>query len=88
LITLVGGLASTVFIPVAQLAVDHLGWQQALIALAALWSATGELRMVFAGVLVFVVIGVCGLWLASGAQRRHAIGTKSAHAADVSIKAA
>jgi hypothetical protein len=33
LITLVGGLASTVFIPVAQFAVDHLGWQHALIAL-------------------------------------------------------
>jgi MFS family permease len=33
LITLVGGLASTVFIPLAQLAVDHLGWQGALVAL-------------------------------------------------------
>lgn len=33
LITLVGGLASTVFIPVAQFAVDHLGWQHALVAL-------------------------------------------------------
>jgi MFS family permease len=33
LITLVGGLASTVFIPLAQLAVDRLGWQGALVAL-------------------------------------------------------
>jgi hypothetical protein len=33
LITLVGGLASTVFIPLAQLAVDRLGWQGALLAL-------------------------------------------------------
>lgn len=33
LITLVGGLASTVFIPLAQLAVDRLGWQGALMAL-------------------------------------------------------
>lgn len=35
LITLVGGLASTVFIPLAQLAVDRVGWQGALIALGA-----------------------------------------------------
>lgn len=35
LITLVGGLASTVFIPVAQLAVDQLGWRGALAALGA-----------------------------------------------------
>jgi len=33
LITLVGGLASTVFIPLAQFAVDRLGWQGALVAL-------------------------------------------------------
>jgi MFS family permease len=33
LIALVGGLASTVFIPLAQLAVDHLGWRGALVAL-------------------------------------------------------
>lgn len=33
LITLVGGLASTVFIPLAQLAVDHFGWRGALVAL-------------------------------------------------------
>jgi MFS family permease len=33
LITLVGGLASTVFVPVAQLAVDELGWRGALAAL-------------------------------------------------------
>lgn len=33
LITLVGGLASTVFIPVAQAAVDRLGWNGALVAL-------------------------------------------------------
>jgi MFS family permease len=33
LITLVGGLASTVFIPLAQLAVDQLGWRYALVAL-------------------------------------------------------
>ncbi len=33
LITLVGGFASTVFIPLAQFAVDRLGWQGALIAL-------------------------------------------------------
>jgi MFS family permease len=58
------------------------------LALAALWSATGEPRVVFGGVLAFVVIGAGGLWLASGAQRRHAIGARSAHAADVSIKAA
>lgn len=35
LIALVGGLASTVFIPLAQLAVAHLGWQHALVALGA-----------------------------------------------------
>jgi MFS family permease len=33
LITLVAGLASTIFIPLAQLAVDHLGWQRALVVL-------------------------------------------------------
>lgn len=33
LITLVGGLASTVFIPLAQLAVDRIGWSRALLAL-------------------------------------------------------
>jgi MFS family permease len=33
LITLVGGFASTVFIPLSQLAVDRLGWQHALVAL-------------------------------------------------------
>jgi MFS family permease len=33
LITLVGGLASTVFIPIAQFAIDHLGWREALMAL-------------------------------------------------------
>jgi len=36
LITLVAGLASTAFIPLAQLAVDQLGWQTALVALGAL----------------------------------------------------
>lgn len=36
LITLVGGLASTVFIPLAQLAVDQLGWKLALVALGGL----------------------------------------------------
>jgi MFS family permease len=35
LITLVGGLASTVFIPTAQIAVDRLGWQDALVVLGA-----------------------------------------------------
>lgn len=34
LITLVGGLASTAFIPLAQFAVDHVGWRTALILLA------------------------------------------------------
>lgn len=33
LITLVGGLASTAFIPLAQVAVDQLGWRTALMAL-------------------------------------------------------
>lgn len=33
LITLVAGFASTVFIPIAQLAVDQLGWRMALVAL-------------------------------------------------------
>lgn len=41
LITLVGGLASTVFIPLAQLAVDRLGWQSALMALGAGQIAVG-----------------------------------------------
>ncbi len=36
LITLVGGLASTAFIPLAQVAVEELGWRNALIALGAL----------------------------------------------------
>lgn len=35
LVTLVGGLASTAFIPLAQLAVDQLGWRAALVALGA-----------------------------------------------------
>jgi MFS family permease len=35
LITLVGGLASTVFIPLAQFAVNHTGWRTALILLGA-----------------------------------------------------
>jgi MFS family permease len=41
LITLVGGLASTVFIPIAQVAVDHLGWRSALILLGAVQAAIG-----------------------------------------------
>jgi MFS family permease len=36
LVTLVGGLASTVFIPLSQLAVDQLGWRPALAALGIL----------------------------------------------------
>lgn len=38
-ITLVGGLASTVFIPLAQLAVTTLGWRGAFVALALLHAA-------------------------------------------------
>lgn len=41
LITLVGGLASTVFIPIAQFAVDHLGWRQALVAFGLFQFALG-----------------------------------------------
>lgn len=41
LITLVGGLASTVFIPLAQLAVDGLGWRGALVALGAFHGLVG-----------------------------------------------
>lgn len=41
LITLVGGLASTAFIPLAQLAVDRLGWAQALVALGLLQIMVG-----------------------------------------------
>lgn len=41
LITLVGGLASTVFIPAAQFTVDHVGWQRALVALGAFQMAVG-----------------------------------------------
>ena len=41
LVTLVGGLASTVFIPLAQLAVDTLGWRAALIALGVFKFAVG-----------------------------------------------
>lgn len=41
LITLVGGLASTVFIPFSQFAVHHLGWQRALVALGAFQLAIG-----------------------------------------------
>lgn len=41
LITLVGGLASTAFIPLTQLAVDRLGWQGALVALGAFQIAIG-----------------------------------------------
>ena len=41
LITLVGGLASTAFVPLAQLAVTHLGWRDALIALGALQVVVG-----------------------------------------------
>lgn len=33
LLTLVGGLASTVFVPLAQFSVDHLGWRHACVAL-------------------------------------------------------
>lgn len=39
LMTLVGGLASTVFIPLTQLLVDTLGWREALLALAAIVAA-------------------------------------------------
>jgi len=35
LVTLVGGFASTVFMPLTQLAIDWLGWRDALLALAA-----------------------------------------------------
>lgn len=41
LITLIAGLASTVFIPLAQVAVDHLGWQRALVALGAFHAVVG-----------------------------------------------
>jgi MFS family permease len=41
LITLVGGLASTLFIPLAQFAVEHLGWRHALLTLGALQIAVG-----------------------------------------------
>lgn len=41
LITLVGGLASTVFIPVAQWAVDYVGWRHALIGLGVFQFAVG-----------------------------------------------
>jgi MFS family permease len=41
LVTLVGGLASTVFIPLAQLAVDRLGWNGALVALGFTQIAVG-----------------------------------------------
>lgn len=41
LITLVGGLASTAFIPLAQVAVDHLGWRGALMALGGAHFALG-----------------------------------------------
>lgn len=41
LITLVGGLASTVFIPLSQLAVDRLGWQHALVALGVFQLSVG-----------------------------------------------
>jgi predicted MFS family arabinose efflux permease len=36
MMTLVGGLASTVFIPLTQLLIDTLGWRHALVALAAI----------------------------------------------------
>ena len=41
LITLVGGLASTVFVPLAQLAVDQLGWRYALVALGVFHAVLG-----------------------------------------------
>lgn len=41
LITLVAGFASTVFIPVAQLAVDEFGWRGALLALGGLQFSLG-----------------------------------------------
>lgn len=41
LITLVGGLASTVFIPFAQFAIDRLGWREALLLLAAIQAGVG-----------------------------------------------
>jgi MFS family permease len=41
LITLVGGFASTVFIPLAQFAVDHLGWQHAVVLLGGLQIVVG-----------------------------------------------
>lgn len=34
-LTLVGGFASTVFVPITQLMVDHIGWRQALLVMAA-----------------------------------------------------
>jgi hypothetical protein len=43
------------------------------LALAALWTGTGQPKTVFAGVLTLVVVGLGGLWLATGAQRRHAV---------------
>lgn len=41
LITLVGGLASTVFIPLAQLAINQGGWQGALVALGTFQACVG-----------------------------------------------
>ena len=40
-LTLVGGLASTAFIPLTQLLIDQLGWRDALLALAAIVLAIG-----------------------------------------------
>ena len=42
------------------------------LALAGLWSATGQPKVVFVGVLALILTGVVGLWLATSAQQKHA----------------
>jgi MFS family permease len=59
LITLVGGLASTVFIPLAQFAVDRLGWQQALVVMGAFQIVFG-VPLHFFGIPRFVRAANCG----------------------------
>jgi MFS family permease len=67
-LTLVGGFASTVFIPLTQIFIDALGWRHALLALA--------------GCVLAVSVPVHGLWLRDGETSERAgkgAGNEEAH---------
>lgn len=62
-LTLWGGFASTVFVPLIQLLLDQLGWRPVLAA--ALWAATGSYDALLAAAFAGSVMVVLGFWAAA-----------------------